>query len=77
MFVQIGFTIVGFFTGFFALVKYFLKHLEKKNGHLERITNDFNETVKNHLRHSQDTQTKLTNSNDNLTRVLERLMQKI
>lgn len=43
--IQIVVTLGAIFAGLFGLVKYFLKHLETKNGHLERVAKSFAETA--------------------------------
>lgn len=77
IFVQLIIMVASIFTGLFALIKYFLKHLEKKDARMERIEERFNTTVTNHLRHSQISQDKLTASNDRLESVMERMIQKM
>lgn len=77
IFVQMIVLVGGIFTGLFALVKYFLKHLDRKDDRTERIAENFNKTVINHLAHSQEAQTKLTSSNEVLAKVLEKLIQKL
>lgn len=42
---QIWIMLGGIFAGFFALIKYLLNHLERKNGHMERIADKFDGTV--------------------------------
>ena len=43
--VQLVVMLGAVFTGIFALVQYFLKHLEKKDGHMERTAKEFAETT--------------------------------
>lgn len=44
--IQIIIMMGGTFTGIFAIFKYFLNHLQQKNGHMERMAADFSKALK-------------------------------
>lgn len=76
IFVQLIVTVGSIFLGFFALIKYFLKHLEYKNGTIERIAKDFTTTISNHLHDDVQVKQKLVDSNRALTKAVDRLADK-
>ena len=77
IFLQLILTVGSIFLGFFALVKYFLKHLELKNGHMERIANKFNDTVIYHFSKNTEVSAKLTSSNKALGKAVDRLAERM
>ena len=64
-------------AGFFALIRYFLKHLERKNGHIEKIVFDFNKTITNHLHDAAVESSKQNETFKHLTQAIERLIDKL
>lgn len=67
-------TMIG---SFFALIRYFLKHLERKNGHIERIAEDFNKTVTNHLHDASIKSTQQNETFKHLAKAIEKLLDKL
>ena len=68
------------FAGFFTLIKFLLTHLEKKNGHLERIADKFNETTKDMAKAVTNIditlKTNLTNISSLQTKILKKITKK-
>ena len=77
VYIQIILTVGGIFGGLFLLVKYFLNHLEKKNGHMERIAQRFNETIITHLSTTKESNIRLIESNRGLIRAIGNLGDKV
>ena len=70
-------TVGAIMTGFFALIRYFLKHLEKKNGHIERIASDFNKTVTNHIHDAGIKSAEQNKTFEHLISAIEKLLNKL
>jgi len=74
--IQLIITVGGIFVGLFTLVRYFLKHLEKKDNSMERIADNFNSTISNHLHEDVQVKQKLVDSNKALTKAIDNLVYK-
>lgn len=74
--IQLILSMAGFFVGLFALIRYFLKHLEKKDASMERMTDKFSTTINNHLHDDVKVKQKLVDSNLALTKAVDRLADK-
>ena len=70
-------TIGTIFGGFFVLFRHVLKHLEKKNSIVEKISAEFTKVMGNHLIHETKAHEKYAASNDKLSGVMERLIEKL
>ena len=47
LWIQLVISLAGIMVGLFGLFKYFLRHLEKKNGTIERMSQLFTEEMRN------------------------------
>jgi hypothetical protein len=85
---QLILLIGGSITGLYGLVRFvvkslkglsehFLTHLEKKNGHLERVANDFNKTIANHLQESKIASEKQQGALKVLSDTMNKIIDKI
>jgi hypothetical protein len=72
------------FTGFFAIIRYLMNftertntnnmaYMEKKDAHIERISNNFSETISEHQKVTTDLSTKIGHMNDNDAQILKAL----
>ena len=65
------------FGGFFAMIRYFLKHLATKNDHNERISIEFAKVITNHLHDDLIQKEKLTASHAKMEKVLDKVLDKL
>ena len=73
---QLILSMAGFFFGLFALIRYFLKHLEKKDASMERMSKDFSNTINNHLHDDTIVKQQLVDSHRALTKAIDHLVYK-